>query len=103
MFSYLPTRKIFFSFSNHLYTFFGIGHYYGTPRPPKEALLTNGQHQYLSPTSNNHLLRRSNSANEMFQQLTTDNGIESNGKRKRIIIFRSLMHFYHRYALSISK
>ncbi|CAF0809334.1 unnamed protein product [Rotaria sp. Silwood1] len=56
------------------------GHYYGTPRPPKEALLTNGQHQYLSSTSNNHLLRRSNSANEMFQQQhTADNGIDNNG------------------------
>jgi hypothetical protein len=56
------------------------GHYYGTPRPPKEALLTNGQHQYLSSTSNNHLLRRSNSANEMFQQQRgNDNGMENNG------------------------
>jgi C-terminal processing protease CtpA/Prc len=56
------------------------GHYYGTPRPPKEAQSTNGQHQYLPPISNHNLLRRSNSANEMFQQQrTTDNGIENNG------------------------
>ncbi|CAF2317474.1 unnamed protein product [Rotaria sp. Silwood2] len=55
-------------------------HYYGTPRPPKEPLLTNGQHPYLSSTSNNNLLRRSNSANEMFQQQRTiDNGIDNNG------------------------
>ncbi|CAF5093198.1 unnamed protein product, partial [Rotaria magnacalcarata] len=53
---------------NHLdYFVFRIGHYYGTPRPPKEPLLTNGQHQYLSSTNNNNHLRRSNSANEMFQ------------------------------------
>ncbi|CAF0851499.1 unnamed protein product [Adineta steineri] len=56
------------------------GHYYGTPRPPKESLATNGQHQYLSSSSNTNLLRRSNSANEMFQQqMATDNGIDSNG------------------------
>ncbi len=61
--------------------YFKIGHYYGTPRPPKEAQSTNGQHQYLPPISNHNLLRRSNSANEMFQQQhTTDNGNENNGK-----------------------
>ncbi|CAF3987882.1 unnamed protein product [Rotaria magnacalcarata] len=44
---------------NHLdYFVFRIGHYYGTPRPPKEPLLTNGQHQYLSSTNNNNHLRR---------------------------------------------
>ncbi|CAF1948510.1 unnamed protein product [Rotaria magnacalcarata] len=66
---------------NHLdYFVFRIGHYYGTPRPPKEPLLTNGQHQYLSSTNNNNHLRRSNSANEMFQQQrTADNGSETNG------------------------
>ena len=58
-----------------------VGHYYGTPRPPKEALLTNGQHLYPSQSSNNSLLRRSNSANEMFQQQrSNDNGSESNGQ-----------------------
>ena len=58
-----------------------IGHYYGTPRPPKETPLANGQHQYLSSTLNHNLLRRSNSANEMFQQQrTTEDEIESNGR-----------------------
>jgi hypothetical protein len=76
-FSLSLTLSLFLTIYVH---FFKTGHYYGTPRPPKEALLTNGQHQYLSSNSNNTLLRRSNSANEMFQQQrTNDNGVENNG------------------------
>lgn len=56
------------------------GHYYGTPRPPKEPLITNGQQSYPNSSANNNYLRRSNSANEMFQQQrTNENGIETNG------------------------
>lgn len=79
---FIDSSTIFYLF------FFFIGHYYGTPRPPKEPILTNGQHQYLPANSNNNQLRRSNSANEMFQQQHfLDNGPEtSNGKETRIII-----------------
>lgn len=81
----------------HFITYFQIGHYYGTPRPPKEALVTtNGQHQYLSLNSNNNFLRRSNSANEMFQQQrTNDNGIDNNGMKKFIhSIVKSSLFFF---------
>jgi endothelial cell adhesion protein len=38
-------------------SFFEIGHYYGTPRPTKGSIMA----------TNRNLIRRSNSANEMFQ------------------------------------
>jgi hypothetical protein len=58
-----------------------IGHYYGTPRPPKEANIINGQHLHppSSSTSASHHLRRSNSANEMFQQQQQQQRVPGNG------------------------
>ena len=91
LFCSLPSNSLHFSIRTLFFFFFFFlmktGHYYGTPRPPKEALLTNGQHPYPSQMSNNPLLRRSNSANEMFQQQRfSDNGVDQNGKARRILL-----------------